>query len=67
MIVNCLVLCLAKNLKNVLRILRQTEPSIKCDNDENIEIDFEALRPETLTNLRKFVSSCMLNNINIKK
>ena len=52
----------AKDLKNVLRILRQTEPSIKCDNDENIEIDFEVLRPETLIALRKFVSSCMLNN-----
>ena len=52
----------AKDLKNVLRILRQTEPSIKCDNDENIEIDFEALKPETLLALRKFVSSCMLNS-----
>jgi len=52
----------AKDLKNVLRILQSTEPSIKCDNDENIEIDFEALKPETLIALRKFVSSCMLNN-----
>jgi len=56
----------AKDLKNVLRILRQTEPSIKCDNDENIEIDFEALKPETLIALRKFVSSCMLNNTSKK-
>ncbi|CAG2114237.1 unnamed protein product, partial [Medioppia subpectinata] len=52
----------AKDLKNVLRILQSTEPSIKCDNDENIEIDFEALKPETLMALRKFVSSCMLNS-----
>ncbi|XP_054155769.1 bromodomain-containing protein 3-like isoform X2 [Oppia nitens] len=57
----------AKDLKNVLRILRSTEPSIKCDNDENIEIDFEALKPETLVALRKFVSSCMLNSKPVKK
>jgi len=54
---------IAKDLKSVLRILQTTEPSIKCDNDENIEIDFEILKPETLIALRKFVSSCMLNNI----
>lgn len=52
---------LAKDLQNVLRILQSTEPSLRCDDDSNVEIDFEALKPKTLVALRKYVTSCMLN------
>ncbi|KPM04909.1 Bromodomain-containing protein 1 [Sarcoptes scabiei] len=52
----------ATDLKNVLKILQSTEPSLRCDEEQNVEIDFEALQPKTLTALRKYVTSCMLNN-----
>lgn len=52
----------AKDLQNVLRILQNTEPSLRCDDESNVEIDFEALKPKTLEALRKYVTSCMLNS-----
>ncbi|KAI2809389.1 hypothetical protein BLOT_000538 [Blomia tropicalis] len=51
----------AKDLQNVLRILQNSEPSLRCDEDANVEIDFEKLSPKTLIALRKYVNSCMLN------
>lgn len=42
--------------------MQSTEPSLRCDEEQNVEIDFEALQPKTLTALRKYVTSCMLNN-----
>lgn len=48
-------------MKNVLQILQYTEPSLSCDDDLTVEIDFEALKPKTLNELRKYVDSCMLN------
>ncbi|OTF81427.1 hypothetical protein BLA29_010037, partial [Euroglyphus maynei] len=50
------------DLQNVLRILQSTEPSLRCDDEQNVEIDFEALKPKTLIALRKYVTSCMLNS-----
>lgn len=55
------ILFLASDLKNVLQILQKTESSLICDEDLTVEIDFEALKPKTLTELRKYVDSCMLN------
>lgn len=51
----------ANDLQNVLRILQRTEPSLRCDDESNVEIDFEALQSSTLVALRKYVTSCMLN------
>lgn len=56
----------ASDLQSVLRILQTSEPSLRCDDEQNVEIDFGALQPRTLIALRKFVSSCMLNNVHNK-
>ena len=52
---------LEKDLQNVLRLLQTTESSLKTDEESNVEVDFETLKPKTLVALRKYVNSCMLN------
>ena len=59
---NLFVYSIADSLRRVLKILQTSEPSIKCDDENELEIDFEVLKPSTLIELRKYVSSCMLNN-----
>lgn len=35
------------------------EPSLKDSNPDEIEIDFETLKPSTLRELEKYVSTCL--------
>ncbi|XP_077575100.1 bromodomain-containing protein 4-like [Stigmatopora nigra] len=46
-------------LGRVVHIIQTREPSMKNSNPDEIEIDFEALKPSTLRELEKYVSSCL--------
>lgn len=46
-------------LGRVVGIIQQREPSLKDSNPDEIEIDFETLRPRTLLELQKFVRQCL--------
>jgi len=48
-------------LAKVVQIVQQREPSLRDSNPEEIEIDFEILKPSTLRALEAFVSSHMVN------
>lgn len=46
-------------LGRVVNIIQTREPSLKNSNPDEIEIDFETLKPSTLRELEKYVSSCL--------
>lgn len=46
-------------LGKVVHIIQTKEPSLKGNNPDEIEIDFETLRPATLRELEKYVNSCV--------
>lgn len=46
-------------LGRVVHIIQTREPSLKSSNPDEIEIDFETLKPSTLRELEKYVSSCL--------
>uniref|UniRef100_A0A3B4B125 Bromodomain containing 4 n=1 Tax=Periophthalmus magnuspinnatus TaxID=409849 RepID=A0A3B4B125_9GOBI len=46
-------------LGRVVHIIQSREPSLKNSNPDEIEIDFEALKPSTLRELEKYVSNCL--------
>lgn len=46
-------------LGRVVHIIQTREPSLKNSNPDEIEIDFETLKPSTLRELEKYVSSCL--------
>ncbi|XP_051940170.1 bromodomain-containing protein 4-like isoform X2 [Hippocampus zosterae] len=46
-------------LGRVVHIIQTREPSMKNSNPDEIEIDFETLKPSTLRELEKYVSSCL--------
>ncbi|KAJ0051152.1 hypothetical protein NL108_014599, partial [Boleophthalmus pectinirostris] len=46
-------------LGRVVHIIQSREPSLKNSNPDEIEIDFEALKPSTLRELEKYVSTCL--------
>jgi hypothetical protein len=46
-------------LHRIVAIVQQYEPSTKNSNPEEIEIDFEKLRPRTLRELERFVNQCL--------
>ncbi len=46
-------------LGRVVHIIQSREPSLKNSNPDEIEIDFETLKPSTLRELEKYVSSCL--------
>ena len=47
-----------EKLGNIVRIIQLREPSLKDSNPDEIEIDFETLRPATLLELQKYVQQC---------
>uniref|UniRef100_A0A8C9SSP9 Bromodomain containing 4 n=1 Tax=Scleropages formosus TaxID=113540 RepID=A0A8C9SSP9_SCLFO len=46
-------------LGRVVHIIQSREPSLKNSNPDEIEIDFEMLKPSTLRQLERYVSSCL--------
>uniref|UniRef100_A0A8C6S4P7 Uncharacterized protein n=1 Tax=Neogobius melanostomus TaxID=47308 RepID=A0A8C6S4P7_9GOBI len=49
-------------LGRVVHIIQSREPALKNSNPDEIEIDFEALKPSTLRELEKYVSSSLKYN-----
>ncbi|XP_011476373.1 bromodomain-containing protein 4 isoform X2 [Oryzias latipes] len=46
-------------LGRVVHIIQSREPSLKNSNPDEIEIDFETLKPSTLRELERYVSTCL--------
>lgn len=42
-----------------MHIIQSREPSLKDSNPDEIEIDFETLKPSTLRELEAYVTSCL--------
>lgn len=43
----------------VVHIIQSREPSLRDSNPDEIEIDFETLKPSTLRELESYVASCL--------
>ncbi|XP_063067099.1 bromodomain-containing protein 3a isoform X2 [Engraulis encrasicolus] len=48
-----------EKLGRVVHIIQTREPSLRDSNPDEIEIDFETLKPSTLRELEKYVKSCL--------
>lgn len=48
-----------EKLGRVVHIIQSREPSLRDSNPDEIEIDFETLKPSTLRELERYVSSCL--------
>lgn len=46
-------------LGRVVNIIQSREPSLRDSNPDEIEIDFETLKPSTLRELEAYVASCL--------
>lgn len=46
-------------LGRVVVIIQSKEPQLKDSNPDELEIDFEQLKPATLRELEKYVASCL--------
>ena len=46
-------------LGKVVHIIQTKEPNLKGNNPDEIEIDFETLKPATLRELERYVNSCV--------
>lgn len=46
-------------LGKVVHIIQSREPSLRDSNPDEIEIDFETLKPSTLRELESYVASCL--------
>uniref|UniRef100_A0A3Q3IG34 Bromodomain containing 3a n=1 Tax=Monopterus albus TaxID=43700 RepID=A0A3Q3IG34_MONAL len=46
-------------LGRVVHIIQSREPSLRDSNPDEIEIDFETLKPSTLRELERYVKSCL--------
>lgn len=46
-------------LGRVVHIIQRREPSAHDTNPDEIEIDFEILKPSTLRELQRYVKSCL--------
>ena len=46
-------------LGRVVNIIQSREPSLRDSNPDEIEIDFETLKPSTLRELENYVASCL--------
>ncbi|XP_066516437.1 bromodomain-containing protein 3-like [Hoplias malabaricus] len=49
----------SSKLGRVVHIIQTREPALKNSNPDEIEIDFEKLKPTTLRELGKYVSTCL--------
>lgn len=52
-------LFLGDKLGKVVHIIQTREPSLRDSNPDEIEIDFETLKPSTLRELENYVASCL--------
>ncbi|KPJ15556.1 hypothetical protein RR48_09485 [Papilio machaon] len=50
---------LGDKLGKVVHIIQSREPSLRDSNPDEIEIDFETLKPSTLRELESYVASCL--------
>lgn len=58
--VSCLLVFSAGDkLGRVVHIIQNREPSLRDSNPDEIEIDFETLKPSTLRELENYVASCL--------
>lgn len=48
-----------EKLGRVVHIIQSREPSLRDTNPEEIEIDFETLKPSTLRELERYVMTCL--------
>ena len=48
-----------EKLGRVVHIIQTREPSLRDSNPDEIEIDFETLKPSTLRELESYVNSCL--------
>ncbi len=48
-----------EKLGRVVHIIQSREPSLRDTNPEEIEIDFEMLKPSTLRELERYVMTCL--------
>ena len=48
-----------EKLGRVVHIIQAREPSLRDTNPEEIEIDFETLKPSTLRELERYVMTCL--------
>ena len=48
-----------EKLGRVVYIIQAREPSLRDTNPEEIEIDFETLKPSTLRELERYVMTCL--------
>ena len=48
-----------EKLGRVVHIIQMREPALKDSSPDEIEIDFETLKPSTLRELEKYVSSTL--------
>lgn len=55
----CLFVCSGDKLGKVVHIIQSREPSLRDSNPDEIEIDFETLKPSTLRELENYVASCL--------
>lgn len=53
------VLLIGDKLGKVVHIIQTREPSLRDSNPDEIEIDFETLKPSTLRELESYVASCL--------
>ncbi|XP_064329941.1 bromodomain-containing protein 2 isoform X2 [Phalacrocorax carbo] len=56
-----------EKLGRVVHIIQSREPSLRDSNPEEIEIDFETLKPSTLRELERYVLSCLRKKPPMKK
>lgn len=54
-----LCVLLGDKLGRVVHIIQSREPSLRDSNPDEIEIDFETLKPSTLRELENYVASCL--------
>ena len=52
-------LVLGDKLGRVVHIIQSREPSLRDSNPDEIEIDFETLKPSTLRELESYVAACL--------
>ncbi|XP_011306065.1 bromodomain-containing protein 4A isoform X2 [Fopius arisanus] len=53
-------------LGRVVHIIQSREPSLRDSNPDEIEIDFETLKPSTLRELESYVASCLRKKVHKK-
>lgn len=53
-------------LGRVVHIIQSREPSLRDSNPDEIEIDFETLKPSTLRELENYVASCLRKKVHKK-